>query len=186
MGFPELEVFFGFGLDFLGAGVLPACGALTSRLKASSNGTGFCSASIRLLWSFMFFDEFIDLALGIRDTITVCNLDSRVTNILVAQTPRVSLSRESLLHIRKRRPDMPIGHILYLPDTIRGGMIIRDNQKKNHIVIAYQSPDSPRRYVAVLKVAGRGHAIYVQTFYFAKKRQTKSLLARGTLLRAHR
>lgn len=133
----------------------------------------------------MRFNDFIDLALGRIDPITVCDLNSRVTNILGAQTPRVSLSRESLLHIRKQRPDMPVGHILYLPDTIKAGMIIRDGQKKNHIVMIYQCEETGRRYVAVLKVAGKGHAIYVQTFYPAKKRQTMALLKRGTLLRNH-
>lgn len=130
-------------------------------------------------------EDIVDLALGKYHAVAVCEISHTFANFLYAQTPRVYLSRESLAHIRKEHPNDIISDFLILPDAIAKGMILRDMSRPNHLVVCYEKAEGVR-YVAVLKATLRGDAIYVQTFHRGRRRQTRSLMRRARLIRAHR
>ena len=71
-----------------------------------------------------------------------------------------------------------------LPQMIAKGLLIRENAKPNVLVVCYQSGD--KRLCASLKMAPRtGFDIWVLSLRRMRKRQTRAMLDRGTLIRPH-
>lgn len=128
-------------------------------------------------------EDLLDLALGLRDRIVVCELSRLIANFLTASTPQVTLSRFSLTHIRRDHRDMTLERLMLLPVAIKDGLIIREKARPQFLTVSYDLGDE--RFIAVLKATERKHAIFVETFHRARPRQTKSLLKRGRIIRAH-
>lgn len=101
------------------------------------------------------------------------------------RSPIVYLSAESLAHIAQRHPDISEFDVLLLPQMIAGGLLIRENAKPNVLVVCYQAGD--QRLCASLKMAPRtGFDIWVLSLRRMRQRQTRAMLNRGTLIRAHK
>jgi len=96
----------------------------------------------------------------------------------------VYLSGASLAHIAERHPDITDYDVLLLPQMIAKGLLIRENAKPNVLVVCYQFGD--KRLCASLKMAPRtGFDVWVLSLRRMRKRQTRAMLNRGTLIRPH-
>ncbi|WP_368465714.1 hypothetical protein [Hoeflea sp. TYP-13] len=100
-----------------------------------------------------------------------------------AQLDLVYLSSASLEHILEKHGDVEMLDLLVLPKLLETGLWIGD--RPNTCSIAFQHPDDGNRYISAIKSAADGYEHYITTFHRCGKRQTKSLLKRGPVLRKH-
>ena len=121
---------------------------------------------------------------GWRDPVTVGELPSTIRTLLGLRVPLVHFSKDSLLHVAKKHPDVSDFDLLILPFAIERGMIMRERKKPNVLLGVYQEPASHRRFVAVMKVAA-AHEVWLTSFHRAHRRQTAQWLRRCDLLRPH-
>jgi len=97
----------------------------------------------------------------------------------------VHLSTASINHILEEHPDINILDLLVIPFLVRDGLWIAD--RPGACCISYVHPeDAAKRYISAVKSVADGHELYLTTFHRAGRRQTKSLLKRGPILRRHR
>lgn len=130
--------------------------------------------------------DLLKLSIGAFDSLFICRISLVVASAFDANTIEVKLARSTLNHIEKTHPDMFPDDILLLSDAIKGGLIIKEDRRPFHLSCAYQHPTIEKyRYIAGLKFAAGNHELWVSTFHRAKPRQTRSLLARGTILKRH-
>lgn len=98
----------------------------------------------------------------------------------------VYLSADSLNHIAEEHPDVTDFDLLHIPLAIKYGLIIRDTNASNHLMISYLPKGEGKRFKCVLKAAAEGTEIWVSTFHRIKARQTRAMLRRGSVVRRHR
>lgn len=126
-----------------------------------------------------------DLQAGYRDPIVAGEMPYAVARQLGLKNHTAYLSLKSLRHILDDHADIDLFTLLHLPFAIQRSMLIQDRQRPNVIMMAYQDPESYRRYTGSLKIAAQECEVWVSTFYRAHRRHTKSLLKRGVMLKKH-
>lgn len=126
-----------------------------------------------------------DLQAGYRDPIVAGEMPYVVARQLGLKNHTAYLSLKSLRHILDEHADIDLFSLLHLPFAIQKSMLIQDRQRPNVIMMAYQDPQSYRRYTGSLKIAAQECEVWISTFYRAHPRHTKSLLKRGVMLKAH-
>ena len=99
-------------------------------------------------------------------------------------TQTVFLSTDSIIHILPEHEDhLEVPEFLKVPAVLERGLWIAD--RKMSCCISYFDAVESIRYIAAVKVTQRRHELYLKTFHRGAKRQTKTLLGRGSLLRTH-
>ena len=133
----------------------------------------------------LILEDIEDLRSRQRDPIRVGELPFDVAIQLGLLNHGVYLSRQSYHHIINAHGDIDDFKLLLLPQILKRGLIVQENAKRNVIVISYLDRNSGLRYVAALKIAQSNTEVWVSSLYRAKRRQTKSILRRGTILKNH-
>ena len=75
--------------------------------------------------------------------------------------------------------------IITIPYGLQKGLFIGDERFPHMVVVNYLYPDNLTRYKVVLKCARQGRELWISTFHRLRPRQTKSLLKRGIIIKAH-
>ncbi|WP_108682414.1 hypothetical protein [Methyloceanibacter sp. wino2] len=119
------------------------------------------------------------------EIIEVGNLPFGVASEIGVFSTLVYLSRESLLHINEKHPDISDIDLLLSCLVIQNGMVVQEKAKPNAYVCSYIEPNSQLRYVAVLKVASPDREMLMTSFRRLRRRQTRSFLRRGRLIKKH-
>jgi hypothetical protein len=130
-------------------------------------------------------EDLIALQTGERDPVVVGQIPYDVAGKLGLLNHNIYLSRASLAHILQVHSDISMIDLLHLPFAVSRGLLVRENAKQNVIVASYLDRESGRRSISALKIAQAGTEIWVSSFYRSKIRQTKRVVARGTILRTH-
>src|SRR5580704_1667444 len=124
-----------------------------------------------------------------------CLRSGRLANHLIGQIPPkvlsalgwnmpwVYLSSESCIHIFEKHHDLQEFDVLALPAVINRGLLIRETDRPRYLVASYLHERT--RYIATMKRASSCE-IWITTFHRSKPKQTKALLKRGEVLRAHK
>lgn len=133
----------------------------------------------------MTLEDLIALQTGERDPIVVGQIPFEVASKLSLKNHNVYLSRGSLGHILVAHSDIALLDLLHLPLAVKRGLLVRENAKPNVIIVSYLDRESGRRFLAALKIAQEGTEIWLSSFYKSKIRQTKRVVARGTILKTH-
>jgi hypothetical protein len=126
-----------------------------------------------------------DLRQKIRNPIHVGNVPYSIAKKLYLKNSNVYLSLASYLHIQKVHPDITDFDMLLLPFIIDRGLLATEDAKPNIIMCSYLDPNIGKRFIASLKVTADATEIWVSSMYRARKRQTKAILARATMIKAH-
>ncbi len=130
-------------------------------------------------------EDLKDLQDGKRDPIWVGEMPYYVAVKLGLKNHNVYLSLESLRHILEERNHVPLLALLNLPFTIQRGLLIQEKKKPTIILASYFNAEIRKRYITAMKIKANATEIWVHSFYRSSKRQTKSLLRRGTILKNH-
>jgi hypothetical protein len=116
--------------------------------------------------------------------VRVCNIDDALSETLGLKSSLVSLSKDSLEHIRQKHPDITEWDILMLPEILKKGMVVREKSKPQFVVFSLFCSEIPRKRLnATVKFLPEKYENYVSTLHRAKYRELKRLLKRGDLLR---
>jgi len=131
-------------------------------------------------------DSLADLAFGRRDRIPVCSVEGHIADAIGAKTHVVTLSKYTLHHVLEEHHDVKSEHFLMLPNMIENGLVVHERDRGRGATVCYQNEKDGRRYITAIKATRDGKAIFAETLHRSRKRQTKSILARGKVLRTHR
>lgn len=132
-----------------------------------------------------FFEDLIRLLAGEIDTAPVCEIPMSMASAIGAQTQFVYLSSQTVHKQRQRHPGLSAIDYLTLPTHIANGIVLLESGTKKRLHICFERPDGDR-FLATLKATIDGRRIYIVRFHRARKRQTKSLIGRSTILRPHK
>lgn len=133
----------------------------------------------------LILEDIEDLRSRQRDPIRIGELPFEVATQLGLFNHGVYLSHQSYYHIIKAHRDIDDYKLLLLPQILKNGLIVQENAKRNVLVISYFDQSSGLRYVTALKIAQSNTEVWVSSMYRAKRRQTKRILQRGTILKNH-
>ena len=97
----------------------------------------------------------------------------------------VVLFRDALFHIRDKHSDVTLSELDILPEALRDGLLIAENDDQKKACVCYESNEFGRRYNAALKVLPEKKLISCLTFHRARQRNTKSKMKRGRPIRLH-
>lgn len=129
-------------------------------------------------------DDIMGLRAGRYSERQVGEIHADVLAILGWRSSIVYLSADSLAHINDRHPDIGDLDLLFLPQMIRKGLLIRESAKPNILLACYQAGD--KRYCASLKMAASTRFdVWVVSMRRMKPRQTRAMLNRGEMIRPH-
>jgi hypothetical protein len=103
---------------------------------------------------------------------------------LNSRTSVVNISHEGILHIDEHGGFTDF-EIITIPFGLMNCLFIGDLQEPNRLIISYLYPDNNTRYKTVVKSANNGAELWVCTFHRMRKRQTKTLLKRGPIIKMH-
>lgn len=93
----------------------------------------------------------------------------------------IHFSNSSLMHILSKHKDIQLVDLLIIPRMLSDGLWIGDRNKS--CCISYYSPEKRRHFIGAVKSAKDGSEHYFTTFHKAGKRQLKSKINRGKILR---
>ncbi|WP_319499297.1 hypothetical protein [uncultured Cohaesibacter sp.] len=116
-------------------------------------------------------------------SIWIGKLPQEVQLHLGSKMDNIYLSQASLIHILTEHQDVNLFELLIIPEMLLKGLWIAD--RPNWCCISFQCTEEDRRYKAAIKAADNGYEHYLTTFHKTSKRQTKSILKRGPVLRKH-
>ncbi|WP_159089153.1 hypothetical protein [Tateyamaria sp. Alg231-49] len=129
-------------------------------------------------------DELIDLLAGRRGDLQVGVIPLEVRQHFGCSREEVFLSSESARHIIDEHGDhIGKNELLRIPEILTKGMWVAD--RKLACSVSFQTETPAIRLLAAIKITRNHSRMYVSTLHRAKKRQTKSKLKRGQLLRPH-
>lgn len=95
----------------------------------------------------------------------------------------VFLSNHSLRHIFENHGEhVSSRDLLLLPEVLTRGLWLSDQKRSNFVIVSCLVVET--RFKAVVKTTLDRSRNYISTFHRTAKRQTKSLLKRGRVLRA--
>lgn len=116
--------------------------------------------------------------------LAVGRIPDEVQRYFRSTTQTVFLSADSALHILQQHSDhLEVPELLKIPTAIDRGLWIPD--RETSCCLSYFDDKEFIRYIGAVKVTKRRHELYLSTFHRGANRQTKALLRRGKLLRAH-
>ncbi len=72
-----------------------------------------------------------------------------------------------------------------LPLAIQYGLLVSEYKKPNIIMCSYFKHNIGKRFIVSMKFAADKTEIWVCSMYRAKQRQTRALLKKGEILKAH-
>ena len=125
--------------------------------------------------------DLIDLLAGRKPEVEVGVLPHEVRNYLGCSRDTVYLTQHSLLHILQRHGDHVAPEDIRLaPEVMMRGLWLSDD-RPNFAVVSCLVDEL--RFRAVVKTTVDRRRNYLSTFHRMAKRQTRSLLKRGTVLR---
>jgi hypothetical protein len=133
----------------------------------------------------LILEDIEDLRSRQRNPIRVGELPFEVATKLGLLNHGVYLSRQSYQHIINAHGDIDDYKLLLLPQILKQGLIVQEDAKQNVLVISYLDQSSGLRYVTALKIAQSNTEVWISSMYRAKRRQTKRILKRGTILKNH-
>lgn len=131
-------------------------------------------------------DDIHKLVAGWRDYIHVGSFNDVLLARLRWQLGLIFLSRDSVIHIREKHPDITNNDLLWIPQAIEYGMVIRDERKLNLASVCFSPKDHSLRYRIILKRVRSEGEVFVASMHRMRHRQTKGMLTHGTLVRRHR
>ncbi len=131
-------------------------------------------------------EDLINLRSGYKSSHQVAELSQKILEKLGWRSPIVYLSKVSLLHISEAHPDITDFDLLLLPKIIADGLLIQETKRKNILIASLQLDGADIRLVAILKRAETNFDIWIQSVHRTRKRQTTSLLKRGTMIKKHK
>jgi len=131
------------------------------------------------------YSDISDLIDGIRDPIWVGKLPDAISNHLGLPTPHIYLSKNSLVHIFIQHQKLTRDELLLLPFVVKHGMIVKSFIEPRKLLINYQNPGSPKRYMAIMKMAGHNTESWLVSFYRAHRRQCISMQKKGKIIKTH-
>ena len=126
-----------------------------------------------------------DLARGWRDPIVVGEIPDWLRLKLSVRVPVVHLSKESLLHIRRKHPDMTEFDLLRTSIVIERGSYMQEKAKPQMILSVHRDDEMDRQYVAVMKLTNRSCELWLQSFHRCHARQIERWKKKHTLLAPH-
>ncbi len=132
-----------------------------------------------------FFEDLIRLLAGEIDAVPVCEIPMSMAKAIGAQTQFVYLSSQTVHKQRRRHQDLSAIDYLTLPTHIANGLVLLESSTQKRLHVCFERPEGDR-YLATLKATKDGRRIYIVRFHRARKRQTKSLIDRSTVLRDHK
>ena len=119
--------------------------------------------------------------------IRICLIGQDLAAAMGAKTCQVFLSKDTLMKQLDKHPDIRTRHYAWLPEIIRDGMVIQEHRRRDRLSICYEHPSDPgKRFRTVIKSTVNGAEVYVSSFHRTKPGQTRALLGRGRMLRAHK
>jgi hypothetical protein len=126
-----------------------------------------------------------DLKQGYRNPIHVGNIPYAVSKHLELNNSNVYLSLDSYKHIQKKHFDVSDYDLLMMPMAIQYGLLVSDYKKPNIIMCSYFDPNIGKRYIISVKIAANKTEIWALSMYRSRQRQTRALLKKGEILKAH-
>jgi hypothetical protein len=131
-------------------------------------------------------ENFQQIRSGAQSPFWVGNLSHELIQKLGWVTPCVYFSKETLAHINEKHPDISDFDMLHIPLALKNGLVLKENSADNRVIIAYQPELQESRFRLVLKSTMRNTEIWISSFHRMKRRQTKSMLSRTTILQTHK
>lgn len=96
----------------------------------------------------------------------------------------VLLSADTIVKQRLQHPDIDVDDYRTAPYALRYGLVLWLPEWPRQLTFCFNDHDG-RRYRLFVKSTLRGDGLFVTSLHRTKPRQTKALLKRGTILRAH-
>jgi hypothetical protein len=127
--------------------------------------------------------DIYDCRSGYRDPIIVGELPDALRQRLTLRVPLVHLSRESLLHIQRRHPDVTDFELPHVSQVIDRGTILQERAKPSMILSYSKDQESHRHYVAVMKIANAACEVWLISFHRTDARQIRKWRQRHVILR---
>lgn len=127
--------------------------------------------------------DIFDCRTGYRNPIIVGELPDALRVRLKLRVPQVHLSRESLLHIQKRHPDVSDFELPHVSNVIDRGTILQERAKPSIILSYSKDEESHRYYVAVMKIANAQCEVWLTSFHRTGQRQIRKWRQRHVVLR---
>lgn len=129
-------------------------------------------------------EALLHLVAGRVKEIEVGYLPHEVARHFETSKTTVYLSSESALKItRKHGGSLLFGDYEKIPLALQRGLWIAD--RDNSCCVSYYDTEEKKRFIAAVKITKDRRRSYLTTVHLASKRQTKSLLRRGPILRSH-
>ena len=118
--------------------------------------------------------------------VVVCEMEIFIARLLGANTTEVMISKETVIKQAEHHPDIKAEHYEMLPDAVTRGLLVHEHTGPGRFTICYENMTAPgKRFKVTGKCTKDGKEIYVTGFHRVKKRYTRSVLRRGTVLRWH-
>lgn len=111
-----------------------------------------------------------DLLSGRNDPLWICSVSERARLALGCSTGAVYLSRSSAQHILSGHQDIDTFQLLLLPIAIQNGTLMREIARPRFVCSMYVLDDN-RTYFVAMKIAERGHELWVSSMYRLRSRQ---------------
>ena len=122
------------------------------------------------------------LSLERQEPVVLCHLDDpALAGIVGSMTAPVLLSWETVVKQKARHPDIRLAEYCLIPDVVHLGLAAQEHP--NQLIFCYEHP-SGRRFRLNVKATFIGE-LFVTNFHQTRRRQTKAIFARATLLRRH-
>ena len=112
----------------------------------------------------------MQLLKGNNNPLWICNIPDRARATLGCSTGAVYLSTDSAKHILEKHNNITDFDLLMLPIAIERGNLLKEKFRNNGINSIYETGESKIFFVA-LKVASKGHELWVSSMYRIEKRQ---------------
>lgn len=143
-----------------------------------------CSRSL-YGWMGVTLSDISDCASGYRNPIVVGEVPDWLRIKLKVRVPQVHLSTESLLHIRKKHPDVAEFDMLRVSLVVEHGTFLREIAKPHVIIAVDRCKETDKQFAAVMKIIDRSCEVWLTSFHrvharhIARWRRKHMVLGRG-------
>lgn len=132
------------------------------------------------------FESITELLSGRTPSVAVGTLPLEVRRYFGRSHDIVYLSSESAAHILEQHGDhIEAQDLLRIPKILETGLWISEKQRPEWCSVFHYSSQSQDRFVAAVKVTKDRRECFLTTLHRAKKRQIRSKMRRGDVLRSH-
>lgn len=115
----------------------------------------------------------------------VGELAAEACQYLQSYTKLVRLHFMALHKIERKRHGATDSDFMTMDFGLRHGLMATDQKNPKEIVISYVLPDSATRWKIGVRSCADGLELWITTFHRMRKRQTRSLLKRGVIIKRH-